>query len=427
MKRIILTCITALTVIPLLAQYSGPGFYRIKNRGTAARYISIANDKVSDEAKQISLSSGYNQKIDIEALATIKNAEADPATILYIKGSEENGLILEAQGHNTQSLINSIGKDLRLMSRDGFLYSKYDGMQVYLADEQWEETEKYDNCAKIISNNARTSKDDWGNYPNYVKWSLKKVNNDSEYLGINPSEGIAIDNKYYTTLYTSFAYQLSEGMKAYYIDQHIYDTKHVEEPIAELKEITGGKVPSGTPVIIECSSNNATDNKVTPLDENLAKIQDNELAGRYFCYILFKGRTKTESENETAATLKNALEFDQNKMRVLGIKDGKLAMVSDNDKALKVTTKSNGKGKYIPANKAYLPIKASESSTATNIRLLLPSEYQVAASISKVTVDENNSKAGVYTLTGVKIKEDSNTKGLPNGIYIIDGKKQVIR
>ena len=79
----------------------------------------------------------------------------------------------------------------------------------------------------------------------------------------------------------------------------------------------------------------------------------------------------------------------------------------------------------MPANKAYLPIKKTESS-ATNITLLRPDEYEVALSISKVTT-EKSTKPGIYTLTGVKVKEDNNTSELPSGIYIIDGKKQVIK
>ena len=415
---------------PLFAQYTGSGFYRVHNRGKASRYVAIANNKVSEETKKISLSSGYNQKLEIEALATVLKAESNPATILYVSDDFNGGLVLESQGQNTQALINSSGKNLQLMYNNGFIYSKYDGMQVYLADDQWdEENDKYyDNCAKIITNNARTSKSDWGNYPEYVNWEFKKVDNVNEYLGIDPSEGINVDGKYYTTLYTSFAYQLSDGMKAYYIDQHIYDTNHVQEPIAELKEITGGKVPGGTPVILELSSNKASENRVIPLNENITKIQGNELAGRYFCYILLKGHGNYENENATGKELKNALEFDKNTMRVLGVKDGKLAMVTDNDKAFTKTRKEGNTTKYyyyMPANKAYLPIKNTESS-ATNIKLLLPDEYEVASSISKVTT-EKSTKTGVYTLTGVKVKEDNNTSELPNGIYIIDGKKQVIK
>ena len=78
MKKTILTCITAFMALPLFAQYTGPGFYRVHNRGNASRYVAIANNKVSEETKKISLSSGYNQKLEIEALATVLKAESNP-------------------------------------------------------------------------------------------------------------------------------------------------------------------------------------------------------------------------------------------------------------------------------------------------------------------------------------------------------------
>jgi hypothetical protein len=36
-------------------------------------------------------------------------------------------------------------------------------------------------------------------------------------------------------------------------------------------------------------------------------------------------------------------------------------------------------------------------------------------------------KEGIYTLTGVKVKDGNDTKGLPIGIYIVNGKKLIIR
>ena len=127
--------------------------------------------------------------------------------------------------------------------------------------------------------------------------------------------------------------------------------------------------------------------------------------------------------------MKNALAFNESTMRVLGVKDGKLAMVTDNNSALKIITKSNGvKERYIPANKAYLPISSSDTAaTANGVKLLLPDEYAAATSISKVVSEEKPTKEGIYTLTGVKVKEGNASENLPNGIYIINGKKQVIR
>lgn len=396
-------------VFPLFAQYSGEGFYRIKNRGEAGRYISVQNDKVSEESKKLDLSSGTAAQASIEALQLVKSREGNPGTILYVKGNE-SGFTLEAQGMNTQELLEKIGqRNMKLqMNSKNELFATYQGMQADLIDFGYDYPITWDShCAVVGTSYIRQLET---GYRQYAFWDFKKIDNENEFFGIDPNEGIEVGGKYYTTLFTSFAYQLRDGMKAYYIDQHIYDTNLVKEPIAELKEITDGKIPAATPVIIECSSDNVANNKTTLLDETLTPISGNELKGRVFCFV------PTEQEDQS---MKNALQFNQNTMRVLGVVDGKLAFVANNSAAL-------NKG-YIPANKAYLPISSTfAASTANGIKLLLPSEYAVAASIKAVTSEEP-AKEGIYTLTGTKVKDTNSTDNLPKGIYIINGKKQVIR
>lgn len=221
-------------------------------------------------------------------------------------------------------------------------------------------------------------------------------------------------------------------MKAYYIGRHYYDTNHVEEPIAELIEITDDKIPAATPVIIQCASNNVANNKVTLLEEELSPISNNPLKGRIFCFI----PSQYEDQN-----MKNALDFNKKTMCVLGMKDvtrgdrgeiadAKLVLVNESNKDYDINLSlTNG---YIPANKAYLPLGSISSSetdaiTQKGIRLLLPNDYDVATSISKIVSEGKTAKEGIYTLTGIKVKEDNNTNNLPSGIYIINGKKQVVR
>lgn len=398
-------------VFPLSAQ-SYPGFYRIMNKGAAGRYISIQNTKVSEEAKSINYSSGTSVNTAVEALQLIraKDKDSDAGTILYITGSN-NGLTLEAQGMNTQKLLNNLNQgDLKLQKGSkGELYTSVSGYSIYLLDYGFTYPATMTSTCGVATSSWIT-KELETDERNYALWTLKKIDNVKEFFGVKPSEGIQIGNKYYTTLYTAFAYQLPENMKAFYIDQYNYSGT----PIAELKEITDRKIPALTPVIIECSSNNASDNKVVLLEEELNPISGNKLKGNVFCYI---------PQGNEDPKLKNALEYQNSTMRVLASVNGKLAFVADNNSALIL---KNG-NKYIPANKAYLPIKADYNTTTANgIYLLPPDEYAVAASINKVATNEPG-KRGIYTLTGVKVKEDGNTEDLPNGIYIIDGKKQVIK
>lgn len=417
---------------PLFAQngYEGAGFYRIQNQGEAGRYISIENDKVSEESKKISFAGGKSISAGIEALKTVKSKDSNPGTIIYVSGNT-SGLTLEAQGMNTDELLAKFGYSgyKLMMSGRGELNTLYEKTyQIDLIDYGYDyKVTKNAFCAVATLNFIRTNA-----INSYALWTFKKVDNDNEFFGVNPNEGITDGKKYYTTLFTSFAYQLSEGMKAYYIGRHFYDTNHVEEPIAELIEITGGKIPAATPVIIECSSSNVADNKVTLLEDNLSPISNNPLKGRVFCFI----PTQYEDQN-----MKNALEFNKKTMCVLGMKDitrgdrgettgAKLVLVTESNNDYNISSSlTNG---YIPANKAYLPLNNISSSEADaiakkGIRLLLPADYDVATSISKVVSEDKVVKEGIYTLTGVKVKDTNSTENLPSGIYIINGKKQVIR
>ena len=136
--------------------------------------------------------------------------------------------------------------------------------------------------------------------------------------------------------------------------------------------------------------------------------------------------------------MKNALEFNKKTMRVLGLVDierdnsngkivgAKLAFVNEaNNNYNNSLTLNNG---YIPANKVYLPIKSSDdAATAKGIKLLLPDEYAVASSINIVIGEDLPTKDGVYTLTGVKVKDTNSTEDLPSGIYIIGGKTHIVK
>lgn len=420
---------------PLFAQngYEGAGFYRIHNQGKASRYISIENDKVSEESKKISFAGGKSVSANIEALKTVKSKDSNPGTVIYVSGTT-SALTLEAQGMNTDELLAKFSNNTYELKANGRgeLNTSYSGMQIDLIDFGYE----YEGDGTPVTKNAFCAVATLNYIKNnqvnsYALWDFKKIDNVNEFFGVNPNEGITDGKKYYTTLFTSFAYQLSEGMKAYYIGRHFYDTNHVEEPIAELLEITGGKIPAATPVIIECSSSNVADNKVTLLEDNLSPISNNPLKGRVFCFI----PTQYEDQN-----MKNALEFNKKTMCVLGMKDitigdrgettAKLVFVNESNNDYNISTSLNNG--YIPANKAYLPLNSISSSEADaiakkGIRLLLPADYDVATSITKVVSEDKTVKEGIYTLTGVKVKDTNSTENLPSGIYIINGKKQVIR
>ncbi len=420
MKKAIVAAIAALLASPSFAQFNGDGFYRIKNKGAAQRYISIVNDRVDDTNKNVDVTSA-SSFIDIQvyALGTVKDPVCDPGSILYLTGKEivsdsqtkSIQVSIQSQGMNTDKLT----KDQKLqIVNDTYLFAEYKGVALYLSDTYESYLTNRDMNACIISGKTRRN-----SALDYAEWDVIKVDNTNEYLGVKPE--ISVDGKYYTTLYTSFAYQLSDGMKAYYIDQH--KSLNIAEPVAEWKEIVK-MVPAATPVIIECSSNKPEDNKIFPVvDETLGTIAGNELTGNYFCYIKLKTDGTENEEPKLGAQLKNVVAYDANTIRVLGTVDGKLALVPAADDQLVITNK----GKYLPANKAYFTIPASEATaTQKGILILSPADYEVAITgIQDAVRDQSAANQPVFTLEGVHV--GNTTEGLQKGIYIVGGKKVIVR
>jgi len=411
MKKAILSIIMAAMVMPTMAQYDGPGYYRVKNKGAAKRYISIINNKVEQRAKEVELSAGYAQEISVWSLATVKDPITDPGTVVWISGSSSD-LALEAKGMQTKQLLGQY----KLMINGSSLMSEAKGTQVYLADSY----EKSDDngVTRIITNKVA------GEYGQYKSWEILKIDNKEEYFAVEPE--LKVGDKYYTTLYASFPYELPEGVKAYYVDDHEYAKS--ASPVAELKEIADN-VPAATPVILECTSDKAADNILKPLEASdaPAAVEDNELSGIYFCgYMIYKGSEKEWlDEDWYLKEWRNVTEYNDETMRVLGTdKDGNLALMPATDSELVVTDL----GKYLPANKAYFKINEKEADvTKGGIRLLGKDDFKTATAIMSVTNgDQNAAKQGVFTLTGTRVANGS-TKNLSKGIYIVNGKKMIVK
>ena len=412
MKKVLLTALVAFMVLPTMAQFEG--FYRIRNNGAAKRYISIKNNKVEKRAKEVEIAAGANVEISVWSLQTVKDPTTDPGSILYIAGNSSD-LSLEGQGMRTRDLLSQY----KLQNNGSALFSEVtkSGVSItaYMADNY--EAEIGDNAeVRIIAGSKVTP-----NYGSYKAWEVIKIDNKEEFFAADPE--LKIGDKYYTTLYTSFAYELPEGVKAYYVDDHEYEK--VVSPVAELKEITD-IVPAATPVILECTSDKIEDNILKPIagSDAPSAVSGNELKGIYFCgYLMLGGKERTK--DWYLDEWKNVTVYDNETMRVLG-KDaeGNLALIPATDKELVVTDL----GKYLPANKAYFTISEKEAEATKNgIKLLNKADFDTATAIQSVVSKTATEKSGIYTLTGARVAEGNSTEGLTKGIYIINGKKVVVR
>lgn len=200
-------------------------------------------------------------------------------------------------------------------------------------------------------------------------------------------------------------------MKAYYINKVIEN-----EGVVIIKELTG-TIPANTPVLIECSSTDISKNQITPVLNSDAVPSDNVANGVYFCL------------GDRWSAHYNSTKFDPATMRVLSLNTyGNLAVSTSTQNLKTVMIEPRGAdGKHltvtaIPANSWYIPVS---SSAPSELKMVTAEQY--ATGIKDITV-KPASLYNVYTLEGVQIKKNATSiSDLHPGIYIINGKKVVIK
>lgn len=185
-------------------------------------------------------------------------------------------------------------------------------------------------------------------------WVVTPISEDSKdfCFGAMPSPKTKDEaGKYYTTMYTKFPYRCLDGVKAYVVSS-VDATAHK----VVLSEIKSGEVPSGTPVVLECTSTKPVENRLLPLVEEPAAIAEtNLLKGE----IWLKDENKTEDKYRT--------KFDSQTMLVLSNDELAFKNVNNTD-VLAGGTGQTGTLTYIANNTCYLPV-SSEMTEATTFTI----------------------------------------------------------
>lgn len=192
----------------------------------------------------------------------------------------------------------------------------------------------------------------------------------------------------YTTYYTDKKYKLADGLTAYAI---------TEAPVAGAVTMTkayeaGQEVPANTALLLEGAAGAygmPVLNKEVPAYEG-----DNMLEGR------------RNSENVTESTRENVLYYK------LTLKDEVPGFYWGADNGAPFLMKN--------PNTAYLAVPASMASAA-GFRIIMDG----TTGIDTVTTPTQAGNA-IYTLAGVRVNAQS-TKSLPKGIYIVNGKKMLVK
>lgn len=376
MKYKLITILLLAASLSANAQLSGNGYYRLQN-ATTTRYVRIIDNRGSIDVA--------STDVDLGALQTVlnfQNVDYDPATVMYISKLNSTDYNIATQGI---SLYSMMGFGIKFRATNKGTYGAYQekaGMAKYLNDTPVASAN--DIYGYVLSNSSQNR-----------EWNIIPVSAESDnYLGVKPQ--VCIDGKYYCAYYSGFPFIFaSDGMKAFYVT-HV-DTQY---GICVTEELSG-TIPASTPVIIECQSEYAKDNRLELLAPGTAvpPVSGNLLAGAYFQNNSNKHR--------------NRVDYDSKTMRVLGQTDnGVLGFVKDS----KLTA--------IAANTCYL----KADNVPAQLVFMNQDEYDEFLIEAGVRTAAEKQVVPVYSITGkaLDIMSDELDR-LPQGIYIVNGKKYIVR
>ena len=386
-KRLFLLLLGCATMLGAQAQLNGAGYYRVKNV-TSGRYMSLSDD----HSRGVDFNSCTADCGAMQTSKIMDNIYSDPGSIFYLDHIDGVSYNVVGQGTSLHDIINyyiyisPVGSYYKI-------YQEQKGQRVTLSDlDDVEEDESY-----VATTGGKTT------------WYITPLNTTDNYIGVKPT--ISVGDKHYAAVFAGYPYTLGTGMKAYYINKVIEN-----EGVVIIKELTG-TIPAKTPVLIECSSTDISKNQITPVLNSDAVPSDNLAMGVYFCL------------GDRWSAHYNSTKFDPSTMRVLSLNTyGNLAVSTSTQNLKTVMIEPRGAdGKHltvtaIPANSWYIPVS---SSAPSELKLVTAEQY--ATGIKDITV-KPASLYNVYTLEGVQIKKNATSiSDLHQGIYIINGKKVVIK
>ena len=386
-KRLFLLLLGCATMLGAQAQLSGAGYYRVKNVSTG-RYMSLSDN----QSRGVDFNSCTADCGAMQTSKIMDNIYSDPGSIFYLDHIDGVSYNVVGQGTSLHDIINyyiyisPVGSYYKI-------YQEQKGQRVTLSDlDDVEEDESY-----VATTGGKTT------------WYITPLNTTDNYIGVKPT--ISVGDKHYAAVFAGYPYTLGTGMKAYYINKVIEN-----EGVVIIKELTG-TIPAKTPVLIECSSTDISKNQITPVLNSDAVPSDNLAMGVYFCL------------GDRWSAHYNSTKFDPSTMRVLSLNTyGNLAVSTSTQNLKTVMIEPKGAdGKHltvtaIPANSWYIPVS---SSAPSELKLVTAEQY--ATGIKDITV-KPASLYNVYTLEGVQIKKNATSiSDLHQGIYIINGKKVVIK
>lgn len=348
MKRFVIIILVALSWLPMAAQLNGTGYYRARNVANPTHFITIANDLFSYDVVIDNAGGGGSAVLNGDGkprcltcvraylqtdIHMVEDADSvNPATVLYLKKNSGNQYDLIGQSTSLielttgQHTFPSVGMTVSFSNN----FATIEKVSGNGANAQYSAKVVLKKTVLFWSADLGTFyfADSNGTFAisetlnNNSKWYLEPISS------FNVDASLAYKGKYYCTMYTPFAYTLSTKggatMKAYAISAINADGSLQKTQIASNGS---GTVPAGTPVILECSTNEIGKCKLVPqgeprIDEVSNYNGTNLLKGAYFCNTDENPRYDTPSgENKGSIDAKNYVTYNSSNMFVFGVSE----------------------------------------------------------------------------------------------------------
>ena len=398
-KYFLLVALALTAALNCTAQLGSNGFYRFHNV-QENDYISLANDQFSYQFLFGTITGGGLSNL-VENSETIKpllldaadmymksdihlvedDECIDPSTILYVSKYSGSKYNIIAQGTSLLTLTTgNYVASVRLYFNDLYTTVSSSGnsnnytASINIAASGVENISynsllfaigksTFLNQAKLgiryFVDNAGIFAIDESSSNNKAKWKIEPIT----HFNVKPE--LVYNGKYYTTLYVPFAFTLSNGVEKAYVVSAI----NTDGTLETVEFANGETVPAGTPVILECSSNEASNCQLIPSGDPIFTAPDataqsaptsstssnysgtNLLKGNYFCNQDAPYNYGKYSSNGVVTATLNLQNYTKRTktMYTIGITaSGKLGFIKPEDT---VTA--------MPANKAWLEYTGS--------------------------------------------------------------------
>lgn len=320
MRKTLLSFFLLFPLISLSAQFVDDGFYRVMNYATK-RYIYVM-----DNTGSINMSAMTAEMGAVQLWKGYEKTVSDPASIIYIKKYSERQFDLISQGVGVHSMI---GYYVQVYERSDKTYQVY-AEGLYLDDDTFNDEEERGYLGTKRKGDARL-------------WHVFKVDTNDNYFGIQPT--IVAEGRKFKPFFADFAFSFADsGMKVWTVDS-------IANGAVVVSEFKSDIFADNTPVIIECTNDNASQNKLNLYKSTGQKPVANLLNGVYF-----------NNPSRLNVSKDCCTEYNPATMRVLGVmSNGKLGYVKSDQK-------------YLKANESYLVVP---DGSADEMPVLTVPEYKL--------------------------------------------------